>query len=240
MTKIPSLIDDWVHPILVDNGYARVDECIHKATWGSSSVEHFIYISELQKSKDTITGEFGIRNEVAEVFSCNAIRAYGGELFKVFKCGEPTSCAMRFSFAKLEPSGWPVHLASISGKALGNRFHDFIVGCLVPTFGHVTKLEELLALLAADMPFLPWRVSNGAIRAAQIVALAGQVGLDATRIRGMLESHMPLIAHGVSRTSEMRTNPAEYIDRILDDWAASSLIRSKSIRGDSGPTGLFE
>jgi hypothetical protein len=231
MTKISSIIEDWVDPILVENGYACIDECVYKATWGSSSVEHFIYLSELQKSKDMITGEFGIRNYVSEVFSCNAIRAYGGEIFKEFKCGELTSCAMRFSFAKLEPSRWPVHFASISGKLLGQRFHDFIVGYLVPTFGHVTQLEGLLDLLAADMPSLPWSGSNGAIRAAQIVALAGQVGLDAARIRGMLASRMPLIAHGVSKTSKMRANPAEYIDRILDDWAADPSEGQRSIRG---------
>jgi hypothetical protein len=75
-------------------------------------------------------------------------------------------------------------------------------------------------LLAADMSYCPWAASNGAIRAAQIVALASQIGLGSTHIRTMLELRKPLIANGVSKISEMRANPTAYLDRLLEDWAA--------------------
>jgi hypothetical protein len=93
----------------------------------------------------------------------------------------------------------------------------------MPTVGKITTLETFLSLLIADMACCPWAGSNGAIRAAQIVALGGQIGLNAGDIRGMLESRKTLIAHGISKSSEMRAAPAAYIDRILDDWTAGSL-----------------
>jgi hypothetical protein len=225
---VAELIETSVNPVLLDVGYERVDEGAYRALWSTLDVEHFIYIvGDLRdfddpKRSDTLTGDFGIRNPVAERFSCNAIHAYGGEIFRLFKCAEPTSCAMRFSFARLEPSRWPILRPGLSGKELGERFRGFIAGHLIPTIGRVGTLSDLLGLLVADMSYCPWIGSNGAIRAAQIVALAGQIGLGATNVRDMVESRKPLIARGGSKTSELRADPTAYIDRLLDDWTAGS------------------
>jgi hypothetical protein len=111
---VAELIEASVNPVLLDVGYERVDEGVYRALWSTLDVEDFIYIfGDVRdfddiKRRDTLTGDFGIRNPVAESFSCNAIHAYGGEIFRLFKCAEPTSCAMRFSFARLEPSRWPI------------------------------------------------------------------------------------------------------------------------------------
>jgi hypothetical protein len=129
---------------------------------------------------------------------------------------------MRFSFARLEPSRWPILRPGLSGKEPGERFRGFIAGHLIPTIGGVVTLSDLLGLLVADMSYCPWIGSNGAIRAAQIVALAGQIGLGATNVRAMVESRKPLIARGGSKTSELRADPTAYIDRLLDDWTAGS------------------
>jgi hypothetical protein len=219
MTKV-SAITEALHPLLVDAGYVCLDECVYKAISSGRQVEHFIYFFKDHKRPDMLWGDFGIRNELAEAFGCNVIRAYGGELFKFFKCGEPTSCTMRFSFARLELSGWPLPLSSLSGNQLRNRVRDFMTEHLAPTIGQVNTLEEFLSLLTTDTSYCPWLRSNGAIRAAQIVASAGQMGLDAASIRAMLEPRKQLIAQGVSRTSEMRADPTAYINRILNDWAA--------------------
>jgi hypothetical protein len=223
-----------VNPVLLDGGYECVGEGVYRALWSTLDVEHFIYIfgdlGDLDdpERRDTLTGDFGIRNQVAEAFSCNAIHAYGGEIFRLFKCAEPTSCAMRFSFARLEPSRWPIPRRDFLGKEIAERFRGFIAGRLIPTIGRVVTLGDLLGLLVADMSYFPWIGSNGAIRAAQIVALAGQIGLGATNIRAMVESRKSLIARGGSKTSELRANPTGYIDRLLDDWAAGSSLEPRT------------
>jgi hypothetical protein len=218
--KVTPAVSGVIEAVLFDVGYERLGEGVYKALWSTIEVEHFLYVSSDPKGRGIVSGDFGIRNDVAEAFSCNAIHAYGGEIFKLFKCAEPTTCAMRFSFGRLEPRGWPIRRAIFSGKEVGERFLTLVTEHLIPTVGHVGTLADLLALLVADMSYCPWLGTNGAIRAAQVVALAGQIGLGAAHIHAMLESRMLLIAHGGSKMSEVRTNPTAYLDRLFEDWAA--------------------
>jgi len=228
MPTASAMIETHLTPALFESGYERVSEGVYKAVWSTVEVEHFVYAFDSSRNPDdpngrhTLSGDFGMRNGVAERFSCRAIRTYGGEIFRLFNCAEPTSCAMRFSFARLEPSGWPVSRPGLSAAEPSERFHAFMTEELVPTIGHVRAVGDLLGLLAADMSHCPWIASNGAIRAAQIVALAGQIGLGAAHIRAMLDSRLRLIAAGVSKTSGMRANPTAYLDRLLEDFAAGS------------------
>jgi hypothetical protein len=213
-------IDSFAPPVLLDAGYADLGDGVYKAIRSSREVEHFIYIYRDLKREYMLSGKIGIRNEDAEVFSCNSIRSYGGELFQLFKCGEPTTCAMRFSFDQLDGSGWPLHLTNFTAEQLSSFLEDFLARRVVPTIGHINNLDEFLEFLAADKPYFPWPGSNGAIRAAQVVAVAGQIGLKVEFVRAMLEPRKRLIAAGLSNTSEMKANPVAYIDRILEDWTA--------------------
>ena len=203
---------------LFDAGYVHLGEGVHKAALGSLDVEHFIYILDDLKREYVISGEIGIRNDSAEVFSCNAIRRYGGLLFQQFKCGEPCSCMMRVYFEGLDNSGWPVHLHDIAEEPLRDFLQDFFARRVASTIGLVKDLEKFLEFLVADEPYFPWPGSNAAIRAAQVVAVAREIGLSADFIHAMLEPRMRLIAAGLSKTSEMRANPKAYVDRILEDW----------------------
>jgi hypothetical protein len=228
MPTASAMIETSVTPALLESGYEHLGEGVYKAVWSTVEVEHFVYAFDSPRDQDdpnrrhTLSGDFGMRNGVAEQFSCKAIRTHGGEIFRLFNCAESTSCAMRFSFARLEPLGWPISGPGLSGIGIAKRFRAFMTEQLVPTIGHVRTIGDLLALLAADMSHCPWIESNGAIRAAQIVALAGQIGLGAAHIRTMLDSRLLLIAAGVSKASEMRANPTVYLDRLLDDFAAGS------------------
>jgi hypothetical protein len=207
----------------IDTGFKRVQQYVYKAPWSTQEIGHFVYLGEGLKRTDVLVGNFGIRNDLAEIFSCNAIHTYGGELFKSFKCAEPASCMIRFDFSRIEPARWPMLVSSLSESEVGECVRDFIRERLIPTVGQTTTLGKFLSLLTSDTSCCPWLASNGAIRAAQIAALAGQIGLGADHVRGLLEPRKSLIAHGVSKTSEMRANPTAYVDRILDDWAAGRL-----------------
>ena len=73
---------------------------IYKWLWGTLEVEHFIYFSEHPKERGKIVGHFGIKNQRAEDFSVQAIRAYGGPFFSAMWYDQKTSCAMRFSLGR--------------------------------------------------------------------------------------------------------------------------------------------
>jgi hypothetical protein len=222
--------DRSVHLAFVDAGFEHVgkglprNEEVYKASWSTEEVEHFIYVWDHRgdltdpKHQDMVFASFGMKNAAAEDFSCKAIHAYGGDVLKLFKCGEATSCAMRFSFDRIAPVGWPIRSRGLSPNEIPERFRLFITDHLVPTVGHVRTLRDLLGLLIADMPHCPWASSNGAIRAAQIIALARQMGLGGDHVRTMLEPRMRHIAQGGDRRSGVRANPAAYLDKLLDEW----------------------
>jgi hypothetical protein len=220
---MPTGVDKVAAPVLREAGYEHVDEGVYKAVWSTAEIEHFVYLKELTKSAGYVSADFGIRNVKAEVFGCNIIHAYGGEIFSSFNCAEPTFCAMRFGFARLDPTGWP---KSLYAEDFSRSLHDSINSHLIPAIKHVVSLRDLLGLLAANMDHCPWAQSNGAIRAAQVVALAGQLGLDHPIVHRLLEPRMSFIAHGGSKVSDIRSNPAGYVDKIWSDWAAGRHVRT--------------
>jgi hypothetical protein len=205
-------------PVLAEAGYDQLDARIYKASWSTVGVEHFIYFSQYEKHGRIFSGDFGIRNPIAEAFSVRSIRTYGGDLFRIWDHVVETSCAMRFSFGRLEPGSWPIAVSSISTSQLPQHLRQFIQDRLHPAVGHITTAECLLALLIEDQPFCPWVACNGAIRAAQIVALAGKLGRDANEIQGALECHKSQIANGLSKGAEMRSDPMSFVTRIQHDW----------------------
>jgi len=117
-------VDALITPALVGAGYADLGDGVYKA--GSREIEHFIYICRDPRIYYLLSGDIGIRNEYAEVFACDTIRTHGGEMFRLFKCGEPSTCTVRFRFEKLHNSGWPVHLSSVTGERLRSFVEDFV------------------------------------------------------------------------------------------------------------------
>jgi len=230
--------DHCIQLALVDAGFEHVGEGlprgeavheeVYKAPWSTEEVEHFIYVSDHRgdltepKLRDLVWASFGMKNAAAEDFSCKAIHAYGGDVLKLFRCGEATSCAIRFAFDRVEPVGWPIRSHGLSANEIRERFRVFITQHLAPTVGHVRTLRDLLGLLIADMSHCPWAGSNGAIRAAQIVALARQMGLGGDHVRTMLELRMQHIAQGGDKRSEIRANPTAYLEKLLDEWDGTS------------------
>jgi hypothetical protein len=224
MTKVGSqIVEQLVTPALLDGGYDHQGNLIYKDVRGSGPIERFVYVLHDGRKPNEFSGEIGIRNWHAEKFSCEAIHKYGGSLFQQFRCGEPTTCMIRVHFAKLGDSGWPVYFSGLTEAQLARFLHDFFAREVGPTIGRVNSLNEFLELLVADKPYFPWPGSNGAIRAAQVVAVAGQIGLREDFVRTMLEPRLKLIAAGLSKASELRANPKGYVERILDDWKAWSM-----------------
>ena len=184
----------------------------------AASTRRCVVLATLNLKRPYVSDDVGIRNDLAEAFSCKAIHRYGGEIFQHFKCGEPATCSMRVQFGKLDSSIWPVHATGLDEELLRGALQNFFARQVVPTIGQLNSLDDFLELLVADKLYFPWSGSNGAIRATQVVAIAGQIGLNDDFVRAMLEPRLKLIAAGLSKTSEMRADPKAYVERILEDW----------------------
>jgi len=215
----PQAIEQHVTQALFEAGYEHLGNLIYKYVCGSDVIERFIYIAHNSRGLNELSGTVGVRNGLAETFSCEAIRKYGGQLFQQFS---PITCINIVNFAKLNDAGWPLRLSNFTMEQSLRFLQDFIAREIAPTIGRVNGLDEFLELLVADKPFYPWPGSNGAIRAAQVVAVAGQIGLKEEFVRTMLKPRLQIVAAGLSKTSEMRSDPKAYVDRILDDWKSCS------------------
>jgi hypothetical protein len=203
-----------------DVGYECVQLDVYKATWSSPEVEHFIYFSRYGQREEFFKGQCGMRNPRVEDFSVSSIRAYGGEfLYNSLGYDARTSCTMRFSFDRLTPSEarWSLSRLTMSSAELASTVQDFVEERVLRAVGDIVDADRFLSFLAADLEPCPWIVSNGAIRAAQIVALAVRNGIDTAQIGGLLKSRESHISRGFMKESVYRENPTTYVDNVVAD-----------------------
>jgi len=215
--------------VLSQEGYDRVDGLAYKARWGTADVEHFIYFEEGGKTKGLFSGLFGIRNPDAEAFSVDAIRRYSGEFhFKILRYDERATCTMRFPFHQFTPPLWSLNISLQSDREIGAAVRHIVVEHVRPAAGDVTSADGLLSVLVRDEPPFSWAYTSGAIRAAQIVALASKTGLCSRRTRLLLEPRLLFIANGFNKASPMRANPVAYIEGLLRDCVANPRLAPKA------------
>jgi hypothetical protein len=217
-----SLIDE----VLATFGYRRRKRFVYQAQWSGPEVEHYLSFSQYGQAKAFLTARFGFRNPHAEQFSVNCIRAYGGDLFRIFK---PTGlngadCTMSFSFGRLGPKvhRWSLYLPDLSNSELEENIRDCLQGRLLPVVRHITNLGELLTRLSADTEPCPWISTNGAMRAAQIVALGEQIGLETEQVRAILKPHKKYIGRDLSEMSGRKVDVHWYVNKIIGEWESFS------------------
>jgi hypothetical protein len=200
-----------IGPVLLEAGYKQLDKFVYKAIWSSADVEHFIYLDESGKRKGIFAGRFGIRNPDAEAFKC---RSYSALQRRISLQRAPVRRTQElhdaFPLRTVDPIGLVLLLQDIA-----ERLH--------PVVRDMTTIDKFLSFLIKDGEPFWWALTNGAIRAAQIGALASKSGIGPDQIRSMLQPRLLLIANGFPRSSPMREDPAAYVDRILADWKASSI-----------------
>ena len=212
-----TLLNEALAPV----GYRQRKELIYQAEWSTLEVEHFIAFSRYAMAQSLLTGDFGMRNPCAEVFSVHCIRAYGGDLFKIFRPhGIDYDCTMSFSFGRLtsKVQRWSLDILVLSGTALVNSVQTYVRDRLLPVVGGVTTLDKLLAVLMVDAEPYPWIASNGAIRAAQIVAIGRQIGYEADYICASLEPYKRHILSGLGKKSAEQDDVNIYLERVVADW----------------------
>jgi len=204
---------------LSELGYEQLYDRIYKATWSTSDVEHFFYLAGGPRG---LSAAFGIRNLCVEVFAVREMIKYGGDIFgRALQFDERSSCTMRYDFSVFDPF-WSRPIRSLFDPTLGPKIRQMMTEHVLPVIKDVTTTDKLLRLLVADDMPCRWAFINGAIRAAQIVALADKCGMPVAQSAALFEARMRWIGNGFMKDSPTRGVPAEYIRRVVEDWKEHS------------------
>jgi hypothetical protein len=105
-------------------------------------------------------------------------------------------------------------MAALEGGEVAHIVEANIRAHLFPVTHAITGLSELFRSLVANTEPYPWIASNAAIRAAHIVAVAMQLGLDASEIYGALAPHERQIAAPNSGL----VDAGPYVGNLISDW----------------------
>jgi hypothetical protein len=209
---------------LVAIGYDRLSKYAYRASWSTAEVEHFLYFG--QDSRQYFVARFGLRNPTAEEFGIEAIAKYGHPNVQLWlrERDAATACSMTFGFAGLDTfsqSPWPrVHLSTISGGDLAILVAEFARQNLLPFVETITDLQTYLAFVVADREPNRWLASvNHMIRAAQVVAVAAQLGRSDAEIRELLRPYDSQIEGRIRHIAADTTMGIDtYLDSLLSDW----------------------
>lgn len=213
---------------LVAIGYDRLRKYVYRASWSTAEVEHFLYFGK--DSRQYFTAEFGLRNPVAEEFGIEELVKYGHPNVEFFlkERDSAIECSMTFGFSGLDKFSrdpWPrVRLTNISGHDLVVLVTGFVRQNLLPIIDSITDLQTYLTFLVTDRDPNRWIVTkNHMIRAAQIVAVAAQLGRTNEEIRELLRPYDRQIEGRMRHIAKDTVTGIDmYVDSLLSDWARAS------------------
>jgi hypothetical protein len=212
-----------VRNVLSQLGYQHVEGSDYRARWSNSEVEHFIYLVP-SRAGSPPGAKFGLRNLCADRFAAKCVVRHGWSVFHTaFQGRKESGSFMQFSFARFELF-WnrrSIPLGRLDDHDFASRVERIVEDRLIPLVKEVTSKEKLLETLVGDKEPFPWFATNGAIRAAIIVAIANQTGVLPSQIRTELLSKAARISQGLTKHSPFVNRPEAYLIRIQEDWMSS-------------------
>ncbi len=210
---------------LAELGYRFVEGRNYRASWSTAEVEHFIYL----QGGNAISGappsaNFGLRNLEAEAFAVECVARYGWSFLRErLDLRKKSACLMRSNFSRLDPNylrRWhPTRgFIRLDDPGFGAALKISVQSKLLPLVQSLTSKNHLLPVLLGDDEPFRWFLTNGALRAAMVVALGAQLGAQPDDIRCQLRSKDKLIANGLTKYSPFFDAPENYVAKIQEDW----------------------
>jgi hypothetical protein len=189
-----------ITPGLAELGYLRLKKRTYKASWSSTEVEHFLFLS-LYGGGNYFVCEFGIRNPPAERFAVECLKSFGGPLFQTLRFDPRFDCHMRFSLGGLAGWGprWSLKLSGMSEAALADKVKCDVRDLLFPVIRSVLAPADLFSLLIKDVEPCRWLGVSGANRAAIIVYLGRRMGMQTSELEPTLKPYLKEIAGSLGR-----------------------------------------
>lgn len=194
--------------------YRRIKRRVYRATWSPPDVGHFLYVSLYGRPKEFLTVDFGIRNDGAQAFGVECVRAYGGPLYQLLRHDERVDCFMRFSLARLADWGsrTSLYLPGMSEALLLEKITTDIRGRLFPLIRGVVSTARLLTFLLKDAEPCRWMYVNAAMRAGQVAYLARMLGMQ----RGDTEAMLRPLEQEMKACLARGMDPASYVTSVVD------------------------
>ena len=200
--------------------YVRQSKFVYKGLWGTAEVEHLIFFSI--NSRGCFGARFGLRNPALEEFGIDSLIKYGYPNFQTIgQYRDPrTACTLSFDFDRIDnfkQNAWPRFRAQDkTDSEIASFSTAFVREYIIPLVRHIDDLNGLFEFLIADEEPTPWFASGPATRAAQVVALAKQLGIENDQIRSLLNPHKQMIAVNLMGKKIDRNEAAGYLDRYID------------------------
>lgn len=201
--------------------WKRFGKYVYRASWSTAEVEHFLYLGE--DTRRYFTAEFGLRNPAALEFSIEAMAKYEhANVRLLLEKSDLTTASMGFNLGclkEISQSPWPrIHLSEISDGDLAIFVADFVRQNLLPFVQTITDLQSYFSFIVNDQAPNPWLIGNMS-RAAQVVAVAAQLGRSDAEIRELLRPYESRIQGEMRHIAADKTMGIDtYLDSLISDW----------------------
>ncbi len=196
--------------------YGRVQSWTYKARWSTAAVEHFLFLEPFGKNSEFLGGSYGLRNPAAEEFSYLCMKRYAGRWADVLRYDAISDCSTRLDLSAINDPWklWEISVRKTSPEKCAELIVEQVRDKLIPLIHGITTLRLLYDTLASDDERIKWSLTpNGAMRAAQVVALGHELGIERASILATLEPRLKLI-DVVIRSGR----PQSYLKAIFADW----------------------
>jgi hypothetical protein len=209
--------DKSMTPGLAELGYLRLKKRTYRASWSSTDVEHFLFFS-LYGGGNYLECDFGLRNPSAERFAIECLKLFAGPIFQDVRFDSRFDCHMRFSLGM--SAGWPSRsslvISKMSGAALADKVKYDVRNVLFPVVRSVLSTADLFSFLVRDDESSRWLRVSGAIRAAQIVYLGRQLGMETTELKAKLQPYLKEIGANIGGNAPGdRVSPSVFLAKVL-------------------------
>jgi hypothetical protein len=210
-------------PILGRAGYRKVSRDTYLYGDGTCEVQHYLYLARSGERGRYLTAEFGLLQDAAHAFSRDMIFRYGGPLYR--DVGDTISkahCYMRFSLWRFCAMRGRRYWDTADPEA-GDQIYERLNSTLVKFVTPIDSNTALLSVLLSDGEPCPWFAVNSAIRAAQVLHLAGATGRDMDEVAERLQSK----ALFISKSLPGAENADSYLETVAKE--ARSLSSPKHL-----------
>ncbi len=204
-----------LEPKLADLGYNKVQKLLYRSKDYGPAVEHFLEFELWGGPLHYVSCDFGIANKDALRFATECLSLYGGAIYRRLPVTAPVFNARcqvgRFcEWGRRDSLG----ISELGANEVSGRALKDIEDIILLKAGPISTLEAFASQILADEPWMPWLTSNGAMRAAEYIYAARQVGISRSAIASNLEPFSSSVKRGLDR----ETDASIFLEQSLSHW----------------------